>query len=142
MMHVTSITEEYILYEVPIKIDGRLHNLAVAYDVEDEKFRMLTARLDESETGGVPGKDERLLAVGDEVTTCFFALDHENANLVPFEDETFKITEKTAFDEMELPDGTYTFMFLMTDYRDETYSSGIAGIIVEDGGISVCGPKE
>jgi len=137
MWHVTSITDEYVLYEAPIKIDGLLYNLNVAYNTEDASYKMLSAKLDESETGGISSKNERLLVAGDEVTTVFFALDRENGTLVPFDNETFTISKDSAFEETTLPDGIYAFMYLMTDYRDNLYYSDMTAIVMEDGEVDI-----
>jgi hypothetical protein len=141
-MEVMSVTEDYILYEIPLLIGGKLHNLTVAYNFADESYKMLTAKLAPDETDGIPGKDERLLVPGDEITTVLLKLDQEAGETVPMEGETFKIGEKSAFGEINLDDGIYAFMFMMTDYKNAIYSSDIAGIIVEDGGISVYDPNE
>jgi hypothetical protein len=141
MMHVTSITDDYILYEAPLIINGKKHDLTVAYDIEDTEYRMLTARLDESETGGVPPKDERLLVSGDVVTTMFYALDPDGGEPVTFKDETFKIGKQSSFGELELPDGTYVFMFLMIDGKDNYYYSDISGILMEDGEAEIFDPE-
>jgi len=130
---VTSITDDYILYEVPIKIDGRLYNLTVAYDIEDAEYNMLTARLDESETSGIPARGERLLVPGDVVTTVFLAFDNDNDDTEYFDDETFTISRNTSFEELTLPDGNYAFTYMMTDSRDEYYYSEVTALVMEDG---------
>jgi len=138
MMEVTSMTDGYILYEVLLKINGKLHNLTVAYDYEGKSYKMLTAKLDESETGGVPAKDERLLVAGDEITTVFLTLDDEDPAVI--ESETFKFGRESSFEEMNLPDGLYAFAFMMTDYKEEIYYSVFSGVTIEDGEIEIFDP--
>jgi hypothetical protein len=133
MMYVTSITEEYILYEVSLKVNGLLYKLTVAYDNKDAAYRMLSARLDESETDGLPSRSEKLLVPGDEVTTVFYAWDAENMELVPFDFETFTIRAASKLEEMTLPDGTYAFYYLMTDYKDDYYYSDWTEVVMKDG---------
>ena len=60
---VLSVTDDYVLYEVPFLIKGKPYNLTVAYDFGTETYRMLTARPDEE--GVPPGRGERLLVEGD-----------------------------------------------------------------------------
>jgi hypothetical protein len=140
-MEVVSVTDDYILYEIPILIKGRFHTLTVAYDYASDSFKMLTAKLSENETGGIPGKDQRLLAPGDEITTVLLKLDQEKGETVPMEGETFKITKKSAFEEIDLDDGNYALMFMMTDYRNAIYPSEMAHIILEDGKVTVYDPN-
>jgi hypothetical protein len=141
-MEVASVTEDYILYEIPLSIGGKFHNLAVAYDYATEAYKMLTARPDMGETDSVPGKDERLLVPGDEITTVLLKYEAEDDESVPVEGDTFKITKDSAFEEIGLNDGTYAFMFVMTDYKDDIYTSDIAGLTVEDGEVSIYDPNE
>jgi len=137
--HVMSITDDYILYEVPLRVNGRLYNLTVAYDIEDAEYKMLSARLDESETGGVQARSEELLSPGDVVSTVFFAIDHGDGDAVLFDNETFSIGRNTVFEETPLPDGTYVFMYMMTDYNDNIYYSDMAELVIEDGEVGLIG---
>lgn len=130
-MSVTSVTDDYILYEVPLLLKGKPYNLTVAYDFSSKEYRMLTARPDVE--GAPPGKDERLLVEGDEITLIHHSLDLENEELVPFEGDTFRIGKKSRFQETPLPDGQYAFMFAMTDYRENVYYSLPSGVEVKDG---------
>jgi hypothetical protein len=118
---VNSLTDGYILYDIPLRINGSLHHLTVVGDFKDVEYRMLSARLDESETGGIPPKEERLLTAGDEITTRFFGLSDEG--LVPIDFETFTIHEDAAFDNLILPDGKYVYIYMMTDFKDISYNS-------------------
>ena len=136
-MHVTSLTDEYVLYEVPLKIDGKSYNLGVAYDFEVAEYRMLSARLDESETGGIPSREERLLRKGDEITTLFVRINTETEEVVLYPNETFTLTDTPRFAELDLPDGRYYLMFLLTDYKEGLYYSDPAAVLIEDGGATI-----
>ena len=102
----------------------------------DAVYVMLSARLDESETGGIPPKDERLLVAGDKVTTVFLALNMESGDTTQFDYKTFTIRKGSSFGELELEDGYYAFMYLMTDYKDNYYYSEPLMIEIEDGDAS------
>lgn len=130
-MSVTSVTDAYTLYEVPILMRGKPYTLTVACDTDKEAFRMLTARPDVE--GAPPGKNERLLVEGDEITLVLHALDLEKEELVPFEGDTLTIGKDSTFKEMILPDGFYAFMFAMTDYRENVYYSMLSGVRMEGG---------
>lgn len=133
MMHVTSIADGYVLYEVPLIVDEKMYNLTVAYDYDSRGYRMLAARLDDSEAGGIPSREERLLKEGDSVTTVFYKVDIQTGKMDLFPNETFTLGKKPRFSELTLPDGMYAMLFLMTDYKENYYYSDIAGVTIDDG---------
>lgn len=137
MMHVTSLTDDYVLYEVPLIIDEKMYNLTVAYDYDSKEYRMLAARLDDSETGGIPSREERLLGEGDRITTVFYKMDVESEELALFPNETFTLGKNPRFSELTLPDGMYALAFLMTDYKENYYYSDFAGVTIDDGDVEI-----
>ena len=130
-MSVLSVTDDYVLYEVPFLMKGKPYNLTVAYDFDTKAYRMLTARPDEE--GVPPGRGERLLVEGDEITLVLHKLDLEKDELVAFEGDTLTIGKRSEFKETVLPDGIYAFMFTMTDYRQNVYYSTASGVQMENG---------
>ena len=130
-MSVLSVTDDYVLYEVPFLMKGKPYNLTVAYDFDTKAFRMLTARPDEE--GVPPGRGERLLVEGDEITLVLHKLDLEKDELVACEGDTLTIDKGSKFKETVLPDGFYAFMFTMTDYRQNVYYSTASGVQMENG---------
>jgi len=132
MMEVSSITEDYILYDVPILIGGELYSLSVSYLFESGSYHLLTATPDNGGTGITP-KEQRLLVPGDEVTTLMYYLDDSGEDGGYYESETFTMTGDSAFHELELPDGIYSFLYVMTDYRNNVYMSELVGVSIEDG---------
>ena len=131
VMSVLSVTDDYVLYEIPFLMKGKPYNLTVAYDFDTKAYRMLTARPDEE--GVPPGRGERLLVEGDEITLVLHKLDLEKDELVAFEGDTLTIGKGSKFKEMVLPDGLYAFMFTMTDYRQNVYYSTASGVQMKNG---------
>jgi len=132
MMTVSSVTEDYILYDVPILLNGELCSLSAAYLFEDGSYRLLTATPDDGGTG-VASKQQYLLTPGDQVTTLLYYLGDSDDGGQFYEDETFTITADSSFGETTLPDGIYGFLYLMTDYKNNSYSSEVIGVGIEDG---------
>ena len=130
-MTVSSVTEDYVLYAVPILLNGEECILTVAWLPEDDAYEILTATPDTGD--GPPSKTEYLLEPGDEVTPIFYR-GNANADDGEFEAaESFTVTEDTAFETIELPDGGYIMGFSMMDYAGEEYLSDMVMVIVEDG---------
>lgn len=118
-MWVESVTDEYVLYNVPIYLNGRQCELAVAYMYESGEYRILAAA-PYDEALGVPSKEQLLIEPGDEIISIFIEADFDG-NLEYYESELFYATEDTAFYPVTLPDGYYGFLFVMTDYAGEVY---------------------
>lgn len=137
-MEVMSITDDYILYNVPILLNGVLCDLSVAYNYEKEEYVILSAS--PVTNSGVPSKEKLLLVPGDEITTLMMVMTDDDSDY--YEWETLTVTKSTSFGEIELPDGMYGFMYLMTDYADNTYSSQVAAVLIEDGYIEMMGLDE
>lgn len=128
MMEVLSVTDDYILYQVPILLNSRLCDLTVAYMWETGKYVMLTAT--PVNENGMPSKEQLVITSGDEITTlvAYFGEDAEDY----IEMGTLTVTAKTSFHEVDLPDGNYAFMYVMTDYKNNSYLSDLINVIIED----------
>ena len=132
-MEVVSTNDDYTTYSVPIKLNGKDYNLRVIYDYQKEKFEILGARKAAADDG-MTDKDLIKLKPGDKITTVHVAASlEEDMDPVEFEMDTFKVTEKTAFNETELGDGRYALLFEMKDAENHTYTSEAAIFNVTDG---------
>lgn len=130
MMTVASVTDDYILYEVPILLNGEACLLSVSYLYQTGAYELLTATPDS--TDGVPGKAQYLLMPGDEVTPLLYYAGADDSGDL-FEGETIVIAEGSSFHEYDLPDGAYGLLFVMTDCQGNTYMSEMVGLSLEDG---------
>lgn len=110
--------DDYNLYSVPVLLNDEVYNLEVVYDFNTGCWDILGARqgIDES---GMADKELRLLQEGDEITTLWYmASATGDDEFEPYPVDTFYVTSDTAFDEMELPDGTYAMLYEMRDAMD------------------------
>lgn len=131
-MEVATINDDYILYEVPMRINGRLCSLSVAYVWEDEAYKILTATPDSGD--GPPAKEQIILKSGDVITPLLMRVGKE-AEYV--EMESFEVTKETEFHEKDLPDGIYSFMYIMTDYQNNLYFSDSVSIQIEGESVEI-----
>lgn len=110
--------EDYNLYSVPVLLNGEEYHLQVVYDFAAEEWDILGARrgIDEN---GMADKLLRLLREGDEITTLWYmASVSGDDEFEPYAVDTFTVTADTAFDEIELPDGSYAMLYEMRDVMD------------------------
>lgn len=128
--------EDYNLYSVPILLNGESYNLQVSYDFNAMEWSIIGAapELDES---GMASKELRILEPGDEITTLWWSSSYsdEADDFVPYEVDTFPVTETTSFGETELPDGSYVMIFEMWDAVGNCVYSDQATFDCEDGEI-------
>lgn len=110
--------DDYNLYSVPVLLNGEEYNLQVVYDFNTESWDILGARQGIAENG-MADKELRLLQEGDEITTLWYmASASGDDEFEPYTAETFTVTADTAFNEMELPDGSYAMLYEMRDAMD------------------------
>lgn len=104
--------EDYNLYNVPILLNGEEVILSVAYDFNDEQFSILGTRkaIDDN---GMADKNLRQLVIGDEITVLLYF--YEDGYFVPYESDTFSVTEDTMFHEEDIGDGQFIMSFVMED---------------------------
>lgn len=128
--------EDYNLYSVPILLNGESYNLQVSYDFNTMEWSIIgaTPELDES---GMAAKELRILEPGDEITTLWWSSSYsdEEEDFVPYEVDTFPVTETTSFGETELPNGSYVLIFEMWDAVGNCVYSDQATFDCEDGEI-------
>lgn len=125
-MEITYEGEDYNLYSVPIYLNGEECILRVVYDFNEEAFQILGARneVDEQNMG-----DKNLIHIraGDEVSPILYAMSLSDGDdeLVEVSDETVTIQEGSAFEEVDLGDGTFAFMFEVVDTANNSYDSDL-----------------
>ncbi len=134
MMEIVSMTDEYILYDVPILINGESYTLAVSYQFETDAYEILTATPDNGDSN-IPPKERRQLKPGDKITTLFYYLEDSDEGY--YENESFTFSAQSQFDKIQLDDGVYGLLFVMTDYSNNAYMSDLVGVDITDGFVEV-----
>lgn len=136
-MEIVAENDDYNLYSVPILINNEEYNLRVAYDYKTESYKILGARKG-IESSGESDKNLRQLKSGDEITTLHFVqtLSDENDELTQVPIDTFTINDHPVFADIDLGDGTFAFMFEMTDMQNNSALSDIIQFTVNNGEIT------
>ena len=120
-------------YVVPIMLNGVRCNLIVVYDFAKKEYKVLGAR--RVQEGEMTDKALIRLKAGDKVTTILLAMqmDDEDGEFQEVEVDTFTLGKKVTFEDTDMGDGQFMFMFEMTDVQNNTATSQIVTIEVKDG---------
>ncbi len=132
-LEITSRNERYAHYSVPIKLNGVLCSLLVVYDIEQESYRILGARRVLHDN--ITDKDLIKLKPGDKVATILKAMSisGDEDDFLDVEVDEFTLGENTVFADEDMGDGTFMFMFEMTDVQNDSATSQAVTIEVENG---------
>ena len=136
-LEITSRNEKYAHYSVPIKLNGTLCSLLVVYDIEKQSYRILGARRVLHDN--ITDKDLIKLKPGDKVTTILKAMSisGDEDDFLDVEVDEFTLGENTVFADEEMGDGTFMFMFEMTDVQNYSATSQAVTIEVKDGEFAI-----
>lgn len=132
-LEITSRNERYAHYTVPIKLNGTPCSLLVVYDSEKESYRILGARRILQDN--IVDKGLIRLKPGDKVTTILKAMSisGDDDEFQDVEVDEFTLGKKTVFEDVDMGDGTFMFMFEMTDVQNNSATSEAVTIEVENG---------
>jgi hypothetical protein len=116
----------YNLYSVPVLLNDEEYNLQVVYDFSTETWSILGARQD-IDDNGMADKNLRLLQEGDIIDTIWYAASYSgDDDFEAYTVDTLTVTANTAFDEIDLPDGSYAMVFEMWDAMgNSAYSDAV-----------------
>ncbi|MCR5356200.1 MAG: hypothetical protein K6E63_02230 [Lachnospiraceae bacterium] len=129
--------EDYNLYTIPIKLNGEEMFLKAVYDYNKEEYRILGAYDGMDDETGQSGRDVKKLKAGDKITFLFGVFDLESES----DDVDFvELGEITWSDDMkmideEMGDGSFFYMFCMTDVFGNEITGDPVYIEIKDGEI-------
>ena len=134
-MELTFEGDDYNRYTVPVMLNDEEYNLQVVYDFTEEEWAILGAQQGVSDEG-MAGKELRQLKSGDKLTPIWYvsALSSDE-DPEPYPAMTINVSDKTAFSEMNLPDGDYVMVFEMRDALDNSVYSDPVVFTCSDGEI-------
>ena len=133
-MDIVDSTEEYNIYEIPVKLNGEEFSLRVSYTYETETYRILGARRGIGENG-IPDKNLRQLRPGDILEPLLYVMLSGEEDFTEVSISSITVTDSTSFEDIETGDGIFSFMFEMVDIQNNSFYSDIAVFTVQDGGI-------
>ena len=128
--------DEYNLYSVPIKLNGRECNLQVSYRYEDGQYHILGARRG-LEANGMSDRNLIRLKPGDMVTTIHYAMSAtgDDEDFMPVEVDTFRLGAHPAVRDEEVGDGKYGYLFEFIAPMGESALSSFAIFEIDNGDI-------
>ena len=134
---VTAVEEKYILYSIPIKLNGVRCNLEVAYNYDSGNYKVLGARrkLDDKK---IADKNLIKLKAGDKITTLHYGMtiSGDDTDFTEVEVDTFTLDENLAkVKDEEIGDGEYLYCFEFVAPNNETATSEFVNFRIENGEI-------
>ena len=133
-MELTDEADDYQTYTVPVLLNGEEYSLSVSYTYGTEEYKIIGARrgIDEN---GIPDRNLLQLKPGDVIEPLHYVM-HDNDNDFQLQAvESVTVNENTRFEETDLGDGQFIFVFEMVDVQNNSYLSEAAVFSVENGEI-------
>ena len=125
-MRALSFTDDYILYTVPVQVNGKLTNLRMLYHNDTAEYEVIgTWDGIDSETG-MSSREVRKLQDGDWVEFVFEAYDLTTGEDASFVGSGFTVSGPVIAEEAILFDGVYYYQYEITDIFGNTYQSDFA----------------
>ncbi len=136
-VEITEENEKYNLYAIPIKLNGVVCNLLVAYVYEDKAYYILGARKG-IDNHGMSDRDLIKLRAGDEITTIHYGMtiSGDDEDFTQVEVDTFTIGEKPEIKDEPLGDGSYGYAFEFMTPTDDSALSNFILFTVNNGEIT------
>ncbi|MBQ7477063.1 MAG: clostripain [Selenomonadaceae bacterium] len=137
-MELTASTDEYNLYDVPIKLNGVECNLQVAYNYADNKYYILGARKGINDNG-MGDRELTKLKAGDVITTIHYGnlISSDNDDLIPVEVDTFTLSSANPkFEDEDTGDGLFGYCFEFVSPTEDSALSQLVQFTVQNGEIT------
>jgi len=134
-MLAVDVNEDYIVYVVPIKVNGNRTNLRMIYSYATEEYTIAGLWDGMDEEQDFANRASGQLNTGDKVEFIFDVYDPETDEYEEMELGGFTVNGDLRVEEAELSDGSYSYCFELIDIFDESYLSDFAFFDVVDGEI-------
>ena len=136
-VEITEENDGYNLYAIPIKLNGVVCNLQVAYVYAEEKYYILGARKG-LDSHGMSSRELIKLKAGDEITTLHYGMtiSGDDEAFTQVEVDTFTIGEDPQIKDESLGDGNYGYCFEFMAPNDESALSNFILFTVSGGQIT------
>ena len=137
MMVALSFTDDYILYTVPVQVNGADTNLRMLYHLATGEYEVLGTWDGIDAESGMASREVNKLRNGDVVDFVFDAVNLETGEDATFVSTGFTVSGPVVAEEATLFDGIYYYEYEITDIFGEVYTSDLAVIEVVDGEMTV-----
>ncbi len=128
-LETTADLENYNYYSIPVILNGVHCAIEALYDFNAEKYVVLGAR--RINQAGMPDKNLIKLKPGDKITTILQQMGKGEDDTSDIESESFTLSENWSLEDGELADGTYAYMFSMTDVQGNEALSDAVMITID-----------
>ncbi len=128
--------EHFNFYSVPILLNGEKRNLSVVYDFDKSEYIVQGTRRPIGENGAA---DKILVPLreGDRITTLLQKMSISgDDDFEEVEADEFTLGKSWNFKDMGMGDGTFFYLFVMTDIQKNSASSEVVHIEVKGNNIS------
>lgn len=136
-LDVSELNDDYVMYEIPIYLNGVECSLEAAYEIATEKYIVLDAhRINDD---GIPDRNPIKLKNGDVIKPILYYVSEEQAD-----DEIgeaylgeFTVQGAPVMKDEPLGDGTYMYAFEFVSPQNESATSKLAVFNVVDGELEI-----
>lgn len=137
MMVALSFTDDYILYTVPVLVNGNYTNLRMIYHIESGDYEIIGTWDGIDSESGMASREVKQLQNGDVVEFVFDAADMQTGEDASFVGGGFTVNGPVVAEEATLFDGTYFYEYEITDIFGNVYTSDLATLYSQNGNITV-----
>lgn len=137
-LETTADLEDYNYYSIPVILNGVKSSIEALYDFKSEKYVVLGAR--RITQASMPDKNLIKLKQGDKITTILQKMNDGDEDVSEIEGESFTLSDNWTLDDKELPNGTYAYMFSMSDIQGNEALSDVSFITIDGDNISYSEP--
>ncbi len=136
-MSALSFTDDYILYTVPVQVNGKPTNLRMLYHRDTAEYEVIGTWDGIDGETGMSSREVRLLQDGDLVEFVFDAADLTTSEDTSFVSSGFTVSGPVIAEEATLFDGVYYYQYEITDIFGQTHQSDFAVMRSQGGEITV-----
>lgn len=129
-LETTADLEDYNYYSIPVILNGVKASIEALYDFKQDKYVVLGAR--RITKAAMPDKNLIKLKSGDKIVTLMQKMKASDDDTIEVEIDSFILSDKWALEDSQLPDGTYAYMFSMSDIQGNEALSDVAFIKIKD----------
>ncbi|HWR19490.1 MAG TPA: clostripain-related cysteine peptidase [Clostridia bacterium] len=137
MMVALGFTDDYILYTVPVQVNGAPTNLRMLYHRDTAEYEVIGTWDGINGETGMSSRDVKKLQDGDLVEFVFEAYDLTTGEDASFVSGGFTVSGPVIAEEAILFDGVYYYQYEITDIFKNIYQSDFAVLTSINGEITV-----
>jgi hypothetical protein len=136
-MVALGFTDDYILYTVPVQVNGEPTNLRMLYHLDSAEYEVIGTWDGIDSDTGMSSREVKKLQDGDLVEFLFNATDLITGESSSFVGGSFTVSGPVIAEEAALFDGVYYYQYEITDVFGKTYQSDFSVINTANGEMTV-----